>query len=88
VRRSLQARLRQELGNLPPTKRLGEDIGQLTIGGNPLKAKLLKEKKLVDDMELAVYMPVFLLGAAITTDMHCRLVVAEKKRWINRKKIG
>ena len=69
VRRSLQARLRQKLGNLFPTKCLGENIGHLTISGNPLKANLLEEKKLVDDMKLAVNMPVFLPGAAVTADI-------------------
>jgi hypothetical protein len=78
VRQGLQARLRQEFGDLPPTKGFDEDVGQLTIGGNPFKSNFLEKQEFIDDMKLAINVPMFFLSAAITADVNRRFVVAEE----------
>jgi hypothetical protein len=87
VRQSPQARLIQELGDFPPTQRLGEDVGQLVVGGNPFESNFLLKQEFIDDVEFSVDVTVFFPSGAVAADSDSRFVVGEDEGRLNNEKL-
>jgi hypothetical protein len=83
VRQCPQARLIEELQDFPPPQCLGEDVGQ-----DPFKLYLLLEQQFVDDVELAVNMPVFFQSTSIATDGDGGLVIGQDEGRLDHEKSG
>ena len=71
---------RQELRDLPPSKGLGEDVGQLSVGRDPFEADFLRVQEFIDHMKFTVDMLMFFSGSAIGADLNSSFVVAQQKR--------